>query len=192
MFNRLGLLLGIAAALALAPALSAQTSGVAERYSFVTTNAPDASIDGKDRLLLTITRWSTDEERDRVVKTVSGDPATLLEAFRNVSGVGYVRWPGGLEYTLRYARQSTRPDGMVDVSLVVDRPIWVWWDSSQTHSLEPPYSVIQLRLTTDGTGDGRISAGTGIAADKEVGVVLADDDTRPVLIRDVRRERTDS
>ena len=44
-------------------------------------------------------------------------------------------------------------------------------------------------MTQDGTGEGRLSLGVPVAADKTLGVALADYDRAPALLTDVRAEQ---
>ena len=126
----LALLIALACSVSVSakPPVAAATENDAGRFTFFVPNAPESTVDGKDRFRLTINRWSTDAERDRVLAIVQErGMANLLDAFRETSAVGYLRWPGGLEYSVRYAYRAERPDGGADVILVLDRPAWVWW-----------------------------------------------------------------
>jgi hypothetical protein len=174
----------VAAALACTAVLHAETV-VADRFTFVAAHAPQDGLKKDRRLSLTLQRWSTDAERDRMAAAVA-EPTTLLDAFRDVGGIGYLQWPGGVEYTIRYARRTQRPDGGADLTLVVERPLWVWWDTSAKWTPEPGFTVLQVRLNRDGTGEGRAIATTRINSDKETGLALVDTNA-PVLLTDVRR-----
>lgn len=185
--------LAVAAALVFSPVLLAQTPGVTERFTFVVPNQPESTVDGKGPLQLNVHRWSTDEERDKVVSTLADSgPEKLLDAFRGSRTAGYLKWPGGLEYTVHYARQATRPDGQTDIVLVVDRPLWVWWDAGVAGAPkagDSPFTVVQIRLAKQNQGEGRISSGLTIASDKELGVVLKDYEQRTAMLREVKRDR---
>ena len=164
----------------------------AERFTFVVPNAPESTVDG-DRFTLTLNRWSTDAERDRMLEVAEQrGTADVLDAFRETGAIGYVRWPGGLEYAVRYAHRVERPDGGADVALVVERPLWVWWDApAKTGAAaqgDGRFTVVQLRLNASGQGEGRIATGTSIASDKRLGVLVSDYDSRPAMLVDVRRE----
>jgi len=180
-------------ALASANASAAQTTAGVERFTFAVPHAPEGTLDGS-RFQLTVDRWSTDAERDAVRATIADDGSkNLLDAFRGVSGVGHLRWPGGLEYTVRYARQTTRADGGIDIVLVADRPVWAWWDatlSDAARSSERGYSVVQLRLDKAGRGEGRLSLSGPVSADPHTGVTMGDYEKQPVLLNDVLHERT--
>lgn len=163
----------------------------AERFTFVVPDAPESTVD-TDRLTLTLNRWSTDAERERMLEIAEQrGTANLLEAFRETGAIGYLRWPGGLEYSVRYAHRVERSDGGADVALVVERPLWVWWDAAAKAGAadsESRFTVVQLRLNANGQGEGRIAAGTHIASDKRLGVLVPDYESRPVMLKDVRRD----
>lgn len=159
-----------------------------DRFTFARPPAPDSTVDPKGRLSLDVDRWSTDVERDRLIQTIAESGVEkLLTAFRDVGRVGTLRWPGGLEYPVRYARRESRPDGGSEIVLVVDRPLWLWWDS-QADSTPYPFSVVQMRLGKDSMGEGRVSLGVSVSSDKTFGVVLADFASAHAVLVDVRRE----
>jgi hypothetical protein len=132
-----------------------------------------------------------------LLSAASGDESPkLLDALRDVGGIAYLRLPGGLEYTIRYARRATRPGGHTDVVLVADRPVWMWWDDDRAESGgsdesdEARFSVIQLRIGAQGTGEGRLSSAATITSDPDTGIALADFEKQTVLLTDVQRDRT--
>lgn len=186
MLHRTIAVVSVVAVLACAAVLHAETTDAVERFTFRAANAPQDALTKDGRLQLVINRWSTDEER-RLMEQAAADPAKLLEPFRNVGGIGYLQWPGGLEYTVRYARQTPRPDGGADIVLVAERPLWLWWDANTKWSNEPPYTVINLRVNKDGTGEGHVSITTEIESDEDAGIALADTSRQP-LLTEVRRE----
>jgi hypothetical protein len=160
----------------------------ADRFTFARPPAPESAVDPKDRLSVQIDRWSTDAERDQVIASIKGNgEEKLLNAFRDVGRLGTLRWPGGLEYAVRYARREGRSDGGTDLVLVVDRPLWMWWDSTRG-STPYPFSVVQIRLGKDGTGEGRVSLGVPVVSDTTLGVALSDYAKAPAVFTDVRRE----
>ena len=185
MLNKTIALLGVAVVFACTAVLYAEDEGVAERFTFVAAGAPEDGLRKGAPLDLVINRWSTDEERERVMQAVA-EPDTLLAAFRNVGAIGYLEWPGGLEYAVRYARRTERPDGGADIVLVAERPLWRWWDDSATWTPEPGYTVIQLRVDAKGMGVGHASFGTTITSDQQTGLALANVSGQP-LLTDVRR-----
>lgn len=164
----------------------------AARFTFVVPYPPESTLDA-DRLTLTLNRWSTDAERDEMLRVMKeSGTEDLLTAFRDTAAVGYLRWPGGLEYSVRYARRTERADRGSDVVLVVERPLWVWWDvpgAEQPESADKArFTVVQLRLDAKGRGEGRISSSTTVASDASQGVLVPDFANRPALLLDVQQE----
>ena len=176
------------AVLACTAVVVAQTEGD-ERFTFTAANAPKGPLE-EGRLLVTIDRWSSDAERNRLADVLAqNDPAAINYTLRTSEAAGYLRWPGGLEYTLRYARRTPRPDGGADLVLVADSRIWVWWDSKADLPMDEPFTVVHVRLDKNGVGEGRLAPASKVRADKTVGLVVADDAARPVLLMDVRAQR---
>jgi len=170
------------------PVLFAQTEGT-ERFTFTAVNAP-ASGFGGDRYQLTVDRWSTNTERDGLSAALAAnDASTVTHTLRNAPAIGRVRWPGGIEYTLRYARRTTRPDGGSDLVLIADSRVWIWWDAKNDLPLDEPFTVFLVRLDKSGVGEGKVAPASKARSDKMVGVAVPDYDSRPVLLADFRSQR---
>jgi len=166
--------------------LSAETSHGVAQYSFVVANAPKDVGSSDARMRLRLMRWSTDDERRQLLAAME-QPARLLSALPYVEVAGYLQWPGGLEHSVRYARQTVRPDGSADIVMVVERPLWLWWDPAAKWAADQQFTVVQIRINKDGTGEGRIATGDGFKRDNDSGIVISDT-TKPALLTDVRRE----
>ena len=67
-------------------------------------------------------------------------------------------------------------------------PAWLWWNASAP-STPYHFSVVQIRFGKNGTGEGRLSLGVPVTADKTLGVAIADYDEAPALLTDVRAEQ---
>ena len=159
-------------------------------FTFTVANAPKTGL-SEDRLQVTIDRWSTDSERDRLAELLAAnDTASINYTLRSAEAVGHLRWPGGLDYTLRYARRTPRSDGGADLLLVADSRVWVWWDGKNDISLDEPFTVFHVRLDKNGAGEGRVAPASKARSDKASGVTVADVDTLPVLMTDVRPQRS--
>src|SRR5262245_58134186 len=83
--------------------LNAQTHGEPEEFTAVAiVNNNLAS--GAGTVLMRVTRWSTDTERDRLINTLkSKGPDKLLDELSGMRSVGSIRTPDSLAYDLRYA-----------------------------------------------------------------------------------------
>jgi hypothetical protein len=187
MLNRI-VLLSVVSMLAVTAGYAAETERAIERFTFAPADAPKTGLN-EDRLPLVITRWSTDAERDQVFDALTQkDQEALALALRSTPYLGHLRWPGGLEYTVRYARKTARADGE-DVTLILDHPVWVWWKpEASLHAADSRYTVVHLRLGTDG-GQGTLVSLGDATADKQAGVMVSDSAAPPALITDLRRER---
>jgi hypothetical protein len=169
-------------------AVNAEAEGD-QRFTFAAANAPRTGL-GEDRLPVTISRWSTDTERDQMAAALASTEAGVARHHVGTSDVvGRLRWPGGLEYAIRYARRTPRADGGADLILVADSRVWVWWDQKADLPLEEPFTVFHVRLDRNGAGEGKLAPASKVRSDKTVGVSLTDYDARPALLTDFRTER---
>ncbi len=198
MLNRRSIVVWTAAVLALGGAVVAQSTGTArrvspaERLSFVAANATKAGPSGEGRMQIVINQWSPDSERARLLGVLSGEGTDkLTESFGRGSAVGYIHWPGHLEYTIRFAARLPRPEGGEDIILATDYPMHVWWDAALG---APPTSfdhgtVIQLRLNKEGRGEGKLSTGARLSVTND-GKLFAIEDyaSQPALLTDIQRE----
>lgn len=178
-------LVGVAAMLACTAVLHAETDAV-DRFAFTVANAPQDALTTDSRMRVTINRWSTDEEKQMLTDALK-EPGQLLNAFRHVGAIGYLQWPGGLEYAVRYAKRTPRADGGADVVLVLERPVWLWWDENAKWQADQQFTVVQFHVGKDGTGEGRLAIGDGFTSDPQAGIVVTDR-TKPALLTEVRRE----
>lgn len=162
----------------------------AAAFTFTVAKAPKTGLP-EERLQATISRWSTDQERDRIAELLAKqDDASLRYALRNAETLGHLRWPGGLEYSLRYAWRTPRADGGSDVVLIADSRVWFWWDSANDMRLDEPFTVFHLRLDKDGAGEGKVAPASSVRSDTSAGVALTDAEARPATILDVRPQRS--
>ena len=166
--------------------LSAETGRSVAQYSYVVAHAPKDVFSSDGRMRVRLMRWSTDDERRQLIAAL-GEPSKLLSALPYVGVVGYLQWPGGLEHSVRYARQTARPDGSADIVMVVERPLWVWWDPAAKWAADQQFTVVQMRINTGGSGEGHIATGDGFKRDNDSGIVISDT-TKPALLTDVRSE----
>jgi len=138
----------------------------------------------------TVTRWSTDAERQRLLSVlVDKGQDKLLRALQDIPRVGTMKTPDALSYDLHYARQTR--DGDEDrVVLVTDRPIAMWEQADFNRTLQYPFTVIEMRLDPSGRGEGKITVATKIIADPKTGqITLENYGTQPVRLSNVRREK---
>jgi hypothetical protein len=182
--KRLGALM-TSALVVLSIAAGAQTSGTPERYTALAANL---NTGGSGVVEMVVDRWSTEAERNRLVTLLlQQGPEKLLDVLEDLPRVGYIRLDGGLGYDLHYSQKIKGPDGGERVVLATNRPIGFWEAATSPRSINYPFTVIELRLNTDGEGEGRLSFATKITADNDSKVITLENyETQPVLMRSVK------
>jgi hypothetical protein len=182
-------LVAIAAVLALAGAwATAQTLG--EKEEFTATAIVNNNLgSGAGTVLMQITRWSTDAERATLVNTLrEKGPDALLDKLRDMRPVGMIRTPDSLGYDLHYAQQTPGEDGGRRIVIATDRPIGFWEASHRPRTLDYPFTVIQMNIGRDGTGQGTLSYATKVVARDNV-IELENYATAPVMLTHIEARK---
>jgi len=190
LFRRISAVTAAAAAIAaLSLGAHAQTNGAGERFI---ANAVNMNRGAAGNIEIVVERWSTDANRDKLMKVMlDKGPDKLLDALQDMPRMGYFRAPGQVGIDIHFARRVPQPEGGERVVLVTDRRIGFWEAANQPRSIDYPFTVIELRLNRDGEGEGKMSLATKIIADKENNIVTLENyDTQPVMLNNVKREKT--
>lgn len=102
--------------------------------------------------------------------------------------VGYV-WPSGssLGFAIKYARRLAGALGSERITLVTDKRLGAYdlepWSASQSaRGEDETFTVIVLRLRSDGTGDGTMSLAAEPTTVEGGSVALVDAQSAPVLL----------
>jgi hypothetical protein len=181
--TRLAALGGLA--VLVAGSLGAEVRRVQETYTATTTGMTPAGVSLRFQVL----EWSSDAARADVIASLE-DKAALAK----LPTVGYI-WPSGspVGYTVKYAHRSKTDDGRDRITFVTDKVMGSYdfkkW--SVADGQPPPstaaYSVVELYVDGDGSGEGNLSLATDVAVDTGSSTVtLASGDTR--LLTDVKRQ----
>jgi hypothetical protein len=183
----------IAAAFAWALTTDAYAAGpprVADTFTATTANMTPAGLN----LRIQILQWQDAEARAEAVATLAGgsDAATPLA---KLPTVGYL-WPSSspVGYSLKYAHRAASPDGGESITLVTDRRLGSydfkgWSVPSPVATSDLPYSVIELDLTSAGTGTGNLSLVAEVMLDESAGTVaLAQAGVAANVLTNVKRE----
>jgi hypothetical protein len=185
-------LLTVAAAMSSAAlltlAVSAQTMGGPERFTASAINMNNGQAGMFD---ITVNRWSSDADRDKLMKTVADKgPDKLLDTLQDLPVVGHFGAPGNLSWDIHFARRLPLPEGGERVVLVTDRRIGFWEAANQPRSIDYPFTVIDLRLNRDGEGEGKMSVATKVIYNKKENMIeLENFQTQPVQLTNVHREK---
>ena len=179
----LGISLGLATVLT-AGTPTAQTMGEKEEFN-ATAIVNNNLGSGAGRVIMRVERWSTENERGLLTRTLmQKGAAELLDVLQDQKSVGTIRTPDSLGYDLRYAHQERTDEGGRRVVLATDRPVSFWEAANQPRTMDYPFTVIQMELDRDGHGKGTLSYATKIIARGNT-VELENYATSPVMLTDV-------
>lgn len=147
---------------------------------------------GTAQLDIVIDRWSTDAERERLLAVLkkSDDQDELLRTLQNLEPVGHIRTPSTIGYDLRYANRAPGEDGGQRLFIATDRPIGFWEAANQPRSIQYPFTFIELRLSENGKGEGKLSLATRVLPSSNGKVIqLENYAAQPVMLTNVERQR---
>ena len=142
---------------------------------------------GASQVDLTISRWSTDAERDRLLSVFrdKGQDA-LLSALQKLPVVGYIQTPGSLRYDLHFAREQPQPEGGHMIFLMTDRYIGTWEAANRPRTIDYPFMLIQLQVDKSGEGVGKASVYTKITEEPDGTIDLVNFADQPVMLNQVK------
>jgi hypothetical protein len=186
----LGICLGAAVVLA-NPIVTAQTSGEKEEFSAAAIRNDNLGS-GVERVIMRVTRWSTEAETEKLVQLLlKNDNQALLEALRELKPVGTIRTPDSLGYDLRYSHQEPAEDGGRRIVLATDRPIGYWEAVERPRTIDYPFTVIQMQVDKNGEGKGTMSYATKIIARGNT-IELENFTTAPVMLSDIKAKKIEN
>jgi hypothetical protein len=136
---------------------------------------------------ITIERWTTDEERKKLLATLQADgPKALVSALQDMPRAGRIRTPDRIGYDLRYASQHPLDEGGRQIVVVTDRPIGFWEARNQPRTIDYPFTLAELRLDKENKGEGKLSVATKITIEGDR-LVLENYGIQPVMLNEVRK-----
>jgi hypothetical protein len=177
----------VAVALTLSSGLHAQDA--VDRFTALAVNMNATGGGASGTVDITVTRWSTDAERDKLTTVLlEQGPDKLLSALRDMPRTGSISSTGNIGFNLRFARREPAPGGGERIVLLTDRPISFSEASANQRSMDYPFSLVELRLNAQGEGEGKWSAATKIMADRvNKTMVLENWSSQPVMLTSVKR-----
>lgn len=166
-----------------------------------TANAPfDGDPGAAARIDILIERWSTDSEARDLEKAMSAaGPDALLQRVQSIRRrAGVLLIPGvqgaGARARVRhpvnlyFARERKTASGtqivlVADHYLAIGKPTGEWPADFQA-------SLLDIRMTADGTGVGKVASATALAANKATGALeVANFDAQPASLVQVQQAR---
>ena len=118
---------------------------------------------------IAIYRWSTDEERERLLTTLQefGRDKLIDELQKIRPPVGYIRTPTSLAYDLYYARNHPSSDGGRRIVFATNRRVSFREAANSTRSMQYQFTLIEIHIDKNGKGDGKIVPAAKITWDKD-------------------------
>jgi hypothetical protein len=163
------------------------SSDLPEKFTaFAVSLGGPRTTSGTAQIDITIDRWSTDAERERLLEALKAGQDELLETLRELPPIGSIRTATSLAYDLHYANETPGEDGGRRIVLATDRPIG-WWEAvNRPRTIDYPFTFIELRLNGEGEGEGKLSLATKVIARGRI-VQLENYAAQPVQLNQVRR-----
>jgi hypothetical protein len=118
---------------------------------------------------IAIERWTTTAERTKLLGLVEtakygeGGQRKLLDALQKVKPrVGFIRTPNSIGWDLRYAVETTLPDGTRQIVIGTDKPVSFGAAASDSRAMDYPFTLIEMRMKPNEKGEGKMLAATSI------------------------------
>ena len=184
----LRLLFGVAAIAAVF--LVAPVSGQNEKESFTGFAINMNGGGGTATVDFTIQRWSTDAERESLLKIIreNKNPTDkLLSALQKLPKVGWIRTTNSVSWDLHYARQNPLDEGGRQIVVGTDRKIGFAEASNSGRSMDYPFTIVEFHLNKDDEGQGKIMVATKIYVDKKNNIVLENWGQEPVRFNEIKK-----
>jgi hypothetical protein len=176
------------ALLAAAAAVAAQdgSNHLPEKFTaFAVSLGGPRTAAGTAQVDITINRWSSDAEHERLLEALKTGQDELLDTLQDLKPVGSIWTPATVGYDLHYANQTPAEDGGRRIFLATDRPIGPWEAMNQPRRMEYRFTFIELRMNGEGEGEGKLSLATKVIASGRV-VQLENYAAQPVQLNRVR------
>jgi hypothetical protein len=148
---------------------------------------------------ITLDKWSTADERTKLLETVPKGQDALLRALQKAPVKGRIRLPNfpgqdpqnyRLGWNLRYAWHEALDEGGERIVIATDRYMSFWEVTNQPRTVDYPFLLIQIHLNKEGKGEGKLAAFTQITFDKKKNVMEIENyGTEPVRLNEITTEK---
>jgi hypothetical protein len=186
--NRL-IAVAVLAGLAAAPAVGAGTPEGQERFSAYAIDLEGAYGATTSAVQISIDRWSTAEEQERLQSIFEEKgPDALLAAMQKIKPVGRIHTPGSVGHVLRFAYQTPLASGGRRIVIGTDRPLSYYEASRRPRSADYPFTVLEFKVDANGRGQGSMVVASKVTGMGET-IELENFNNRPVRLTQVRLDR---
>lgn len=145
---------------------------------------------GTARVEIHLDRLSSPQQRDEFLQRLKTDgQGALLEALREASSIGTIRFNTELAWDLRYAMMRPGPANTVQVFLATDRPMSFAEIWNQPQYSDYPFTLINFELGPDLKGKGTMILAAQIRADETGRFIDVENyGSAPVQLNDLQAE----
>lgn len=162
------------------------------RFSAVAVNMSNVGPRGQQRLEMSVERWSTDEERARIMEALKAQnqrrDRQVADTLFSKERVGTIREVQSLSYDLRYSRAFPLEGGGMQIVMATDRPIGFVESQRSSRTLDYNVSLIILELDAEGNGTGQIMAGAELRFDESKNQITIEHfASEPIRLTQVRK-----
>lgn len=163
----------------------------AEKTDFKDTYYANAIALGQglsSNLQVTITRWTTDDERNALLQTLTEKgQEEMIKVLQTQKQTGFLRLPNTMGYQLYYAYQ-TQKDNKRRIVLATDRPVTMAEAWRNGRSQDYAITMVELILDENNTGEGTLGFALKLKVDPETKQLAIENyGTDPVQLRGVRK-----
>lgn len=139
-------------------------------------------------LQVTITRWTTDEERNTLLQTLATKgQEKMIDVMRDQKETGFLRLPNTMGYRLYYAYQTVK-DGKRRIVLSTDRPVSMAEAWRNGRSMDYATTMVVLDLDENNKGEGVLGFALKLKFNPETKQLEIENyGTDPVQLKNVRK-----
>jgi len=199
LFPRAALAFGAALVVLSLSSTSAQVPSLPIRMTAFAVNMSN-NLSGANAILeITINNWSTEAERKRLLDAVPKGQDKLLDELTDQPIKGRIRIPGWtgadpnnyrLGWDLHYAWQEPLPEGGTRMVIGTDRHMTMWEVRNQPRTTDYPFTLMQIQMPKEGTGQGKLMPFAMIDFDKKKNVIVLENyGSQPVSLNNVKVEK---
>jgi len=148
-------------------------------------------VGGAKMVQIAIERWSTDEERQALLKVLAEKGQNkLVDALQDIKERnGYLRLPNSPSVDLKYSREHMLPDGTRQIVIVTDKPVSFLAARSNARTMDYPFTVVEMRFAKgEEKGEGRLLAMTALSI-KNGRLELENYGQEPVRLTSISEEK---
>ena len=160
-------------------------------------NMSNIGTGGSSMVEISITRWSTPEERAHLITTMMEKNAdALVRELQKTPSHGRFSIPSlrgpdphnlRLGYDLHYTWQTPLPEGGRRIVIATDRYIGFQEARTQPRTIDYPFTLFEIRVDKNGEGQGKMAVATKISFDKKKNVIeLENYSSEPVRLNNVK------